>query len=167
MFVLYFVHRCPHCKHFVEAHFFGRTGLGPAQYICRKCGQPFASRRQEWPQWGGGRRIWYVILSLVYAGVVGFLLMMASAIALSALDLSDSVTKTYSRAALFAGAAAVVLLQIFRIRVSIRRAAAPPLPLRPGFFGLVANLQLQILLGWLVIFAAGLTVSLLRDPPAP
>jgi predicted RNA-binding Zn-ribbon protein involved in translation (DUF1610 family) len=167
MFVIYFIHRCPHCRRFVEAHFFGRTGLGPAQFECPKCGRTFDSRRREWRDLGGARRAWFVLLSLVYAGFVGLLAVMATAMVYHALDMPDAVTNLHARAAGVAAGVAVLVLQVLRIRWSTRRAASTT-TFKPGFFGLTANLQFQILLAWLIVFGTGFALSFLRAPaPLP
>ena len=166
MIVFYTVHRCPHCNRYIDVHFFVGTALGPPTFECRKCGKPFASRRLEWTHFGTLLRLWYGVVSLIYATVVGFLLLMTTAVAYNAFGATDAVTNQHSKAALFVGAAAVLALQALRVLASKRRAAAKDLPpFKPGFFGCAVNLQLQILLAWFVVFAAGLAAGLLRAPP--
>lgn len=168
MIVFYRTFSCPHCKRFVDVHFFVGTSLGPPSFECRKCGQPFASRRLEWTAFTPLLRAWYAVVSVLYAAVVGFLLMMVTAMAFTASGASVEVTNRYSKPVLWVGGAAILVFQAVRIWMSTRRAGVnnPP-PFKAGFFGCVANLQLQILLAWFLIMGIGLAISIVRLPPTP
>jgi hypothetical protein len=62
---------CPHCEESVDFFVTGLCSkLGPPLMACPKCGKKVPTGRTEWPDLDKAR---YVVLSLVFAAVAGYL----------------------------------------------------------------------------------------------
>ncbi len=72
--VYWFTLHCPHCRTHVDMRLFGITSmLGQPDVKCRKCKAVFESGRYEWVDLYVNHKVFYVIVSAVYAAFAGFL----------------------------------------------------------------------------------------------
>jgi hypothetical protein len=47
--------------------------LGPRIYLCPRCKSPYDSGRLEWAEMTGKRKSWYIGVSVLYTGMLGFI----------------------------------------------------------------------------------------------
>src|SRR5262245_38459231 len=64
-------HYCPYCFHMHGLYFTVHSMLGSKLFICASCKKLFRTWRSEWGDKGLGGKLWYFLMSVVYAVVVG------------------------------------------------------------------------------------------------
>jgi hypothetical protein len=157
--------RCPKCR--AEIDFFVSgfcTHLGPPRAQCRKCGKRMASGRREWSEFTGFDKFRYAFLTLLFAGIVGYLGGVSVRGAENFWQNGPHSTKfTLSSPSLTIGAIAwalsVIALQVYRVVRSSRRteSGASKKAVRVGLanpdfnlqFTLLAAVWLPALIGWI------------------
>ena len=150
------------------------TGLGPKTILCPSCLTEIGTGRREWDEFGGGRRFLYYFLTTMYAIVFAVLGGAAAEVAYrgtpSLGEGSPSIFGLKLFPAITVGlvfALLVVLVQIYRVKVSRKRFAAIPRPLiDAGFFNLQARLQPKLFLIFVLTFFAGISPFVYRESRA-
>jgi hypothetical protein len=146
------IDKCPSCEKTLDVHLFGMCSLlGPATTVCRWCGSEVNSGRSEWLLMPLALRMWYVTISVLYIGIVGFLGGYSSNIARSLWShgtIEDKVpdflgSEFLTAVVVWSGLA--LLIQVYRVFASILRGNATPRPSR-GFWNLQTWLQLKLLI---------------------
>jgi hypothetical protein len=121
---------CPKCGMAFSGRLFGITsGLGPPTFQCASCGHLIASGKDEWPRLGFGRRARYVVVSLLYGALLGFLYAIAVLGAYRTAGrivtgAEPTLTGVLLVAVWAAFGVAVLGVQAYRVVASIRRVAA-------------------------------------------
>jgi hypothetical protein len=162
--------KCTNCGTAVDFRIMGvSSNLGPPVVTCHWCKQVMSSERLEWDDMATRTKVFYVVMSIVYAAVVGLLGGMA-------VDATVQFIQTgamrfrygWSEPAFWIGAAVygalTVLLQIYRVHCSRWRSrTAPGQPIKGFVFNVQTYLQGKVLL--LVIVVPGILwlVSWLRE----
>jgi hypothetical protein len=161
---------CPHCHIPLDFRIGLTSGLGAPVGPCGSCRRPVATGRNEWPAMTALGRMRYVLLSALYVVVVPWL---GAGVAYDLWTRLGQLTERYSAQVFYSGAflrepfarglavalAVVTLaLQVYRVRASIRRSAAPTPPRTIGLqrldFGLQVKMLLVLCLVWLGLCAA-------------
>jgi hypothetical protein len=83
---------CPNCRRTLFFKITGimwfirvTSGLGPNFVICSYCNTRMMTTNKEWPQMSAMEKTWYVILSIVYGLVLGFMTSIVVALAVEKL----------------------------------------------------------------------------------
>jgi hypothetical protein len=122
---------CPKCGWAFGGRIHGLdSGLGPTAFRCAKCGNVMDSGRDEWPRLGTGRRVRYVVVSIVYAVILGLFYSAAGGVSAyrTIVQLTTGERPAYPRTWLIIGwiavGIAVLLVQGYGIWASIGRVEA-------------------------------------------
>lgn len=87
---------CPKCYqpyiwYFEKFLFFipGKSGLGPSEVQCSKCGEVFNTELREWKNMNASQKCLYIFLSIFYSLILGFTFSLA---ALSIIDYVNQIS---------------------------------------------------------------------------
>jgi hypothetical protein len=118
------VFKCPDCQHVlylkitsIYKYIRVTSGLGPNFVVCSTCNTKLATHHQEWVQMSIFQKAWYLILSVLYGLILGFVVFMpAYVFRIFDLNLAGLLYIGITTFLIF-------LLQLYRIILSNRRMA--------------------------------------------
>lgn len=131
---------CPKCKNNLGTRLFHITGgMGPVLWTCSNCKQTVASGKNEWPRLDGFDRVWYVIVSLIYALFFGIAYTLAIGLTLDTIGLRKTMS-AYWPLVLVVSGFAILGVQAARVWFSIARVdRGGEGPVKSGFFAWHSN----------------------------
>jgi hypothetical protein len=133
------------------------TGLGPNVIVCPKCGTEMQTPFREWGQMNLRWRIWYVVLSVVHATVIG-LMCALPIVSVYARIYPAGETEQSTVVAMSAGffALCILLAQTARVLRSLERGAdVPETKMKAGLWNWETNFQFFGMLLILLAVAGG------------
>jgi cytochrome c biogenesis protein CcdA len=128
MYYNYITVSCPTCKKmlffkFLKIYGFIRvtSGLGPNFIICSSCNTKMQTNYKEWHQMSLAEKLWYLVLSIIYGFILGFISSITIGMAFEKM-LAQTLSADLAELIIIASITLIVLvIQILRIFISIER----------------------------------------------
>ena len=128
MYYTYITAKCSKCEKalffkFLKIYWFIRvtSGLGPNYIICSSCNTRMRTATKEWQQMSFTEKSWYLILSIVYGVILGFMSSLPIGIALDAI-FAYSIPTNLTTSLIVAPIVLVIFaIQVARILQSLDR----------------------------------------------
>jgi len=143
-----------------------KTGLGPEQARCVKCGQVINTGLLEWPHMSTGQKIRYGILSVINSVVGSFmpgLSVFAFAYRFFGLPSQGNLTNRIMLTSFLVFSMILLCLQVLRVELSNRRVEDPSQEIiKASFWSWQMNFQMVVMIVGLAIFGLGMLVYLIK-----
>jgi len=151
---------CPSCNRMVKIGlaWFGlfpmRSGLGPAEFVCTKCGTMYDSGLQEWSRMDVRRKVNFIFHTLAYAIIGGFFSAALILVIEAAATRPDTpfIENLKVNKLLIIWAGIVLLIQALRVSLSLERTLTEIKPYPARYTDLQVNLQAWVMKIFIVSF---------------
>jgi hypothetical protein len=153
---------CSNCKKtlffkITEVMWFIRvtSGLGPNFVVCSSCNTRMGTTTKEWTKMPVKDKIWYVILSVVYGLLLGFITALAVSVTVQKLSASTVSSDLVGELVVASVTLIVFGIQMLRIMRSIERAEDPQGSSETiSFWNWETNLQFYGMM-WIILVMLG------------
>ena len=143
-----------------------KTGLGPEQARCAKCGQVINTGLVEWQHMSTGQKVRYGILSVINSLVGSFLPGLSIfffADRFFGLPSQGNLTNRIMLVSFLFFSLLLLCLQILRVELSNRRVDDPPQELiKASFWSWQMNFQMVVMIAGLALFGLGALVYFIK-----
>lgn len=143
-----------------------KTGLGPEQARCGKCGQIINTGLLEWPHMSTGQKVVYAILSVINSVVGSFmpgLSVFFFADRFFDLPSKGDLTNRIMLVSFLFFSLFLLCLQVLRVELSIRRVDDPTQELvKASFWSWQMNFQMVVMIAGLALFGLGALVYFIK-----
>lgn len=169
MYYTYVVAPCPKCK---KTLFFKiikimwlirvTSGLGPNFIICSSCNTKIMTNTKEWRQMSLTEKAWYIILSIFYGVIIGFMSLISIGVMAEKILGHALSTGTLELFVVAPITLIVFLIQMIRIKASLERTESNKGSEKiVNFWDWETNLQFYGML-WIIAVMIGMAPFLIR-----